>query len=146
MAPSTDDRILDSPGKPPSGVVVAFVDAVNRQDWRAVEALVATTFIRHSDAGGRIEGRDGLIAFLQGEYVTFPDAYERLEAIICEGNLVAARHLFTGTHGGPLGAHPPTGRRMRARYLAMYRVIDGKIAESWAEWDNLTGRTQLGLI
>lgn len=90
----------------PREVVVAFVDAVNRQDWPAVEALIAPRFARHSDAGGDVDGSDELIAFLQGEYVSFPDAHEELETVIAEGELV----------------------------------------EAWAEWDNLTGQAQLGLV
>ncbi len=127
----------------PRGTVVALVDAVNRQDWSAVEGVVAEGFVRHSDAGGDINGRAQLIEFLKREHATFPDAREELEAVIAEGELVAARHMFTGTQDGPLGDHPPTGRRMRARYLAMYRVVDGQITEAWAEWDNLTGQAQL---
>lgn len=127
----------------PRDVVVALVDAVNQQDWSAVEVLVAEAFVRRSDAGGDIHGRKQLIAFLRGEHVAFSDAHEELEAVIVEGDLVAARHVFTGTQDGPLGDHPPTGRRMRARYLAMYRVVDGQITEAWAEWDNLTGQAQL---
>lgn len=128
----------------PRDAVVALVDAVNGQDWSAVEALVAEAFVRHSDAGGDTHGRKQLIAFLKGEHVTFPDAHGELEAVIVEGGLVAAWHMFTGTQDGPLGEHPPTGRRMRARYLAMYRVVDGQIAEAWAdEWDNLPGQAQL---
>lgn len=94
----------------PRDVVVAFVDAVNGQDWPGVEALVAPAFARHSDAGGDVDGSEELIAFLQGEYASFPDAHEELETVIAEGDLVAARHLFTGTQDGPLGDHPPTGR------------------------------------
>lgn len=129
----------------PREVIQAFVTAVNDQDWPAVETLVADTFVRHSDAGGDLDGRDALIDLLEGEYRTFPDAHETLEATIAEGSLVAARHLFTGTQEGPLGEHPPTGQAMSARYLAMYRVVDGQIVEAWAEWDNLTGQAQLGL-
>lgn len=140
-----DTRPTPSPHDP-RVVLEAFVEAVNRQDWPTVETLVADTFVRHSDAGGDINGRDALIGFLQGEYATFPHAHEALESVIAEGCLVAARHLFTGTQDGPLGEHPPTGRTMRAHYLAMYRVVDGQIVEAWAEWDNLTGQAQLGLI
>ncbi len=125
---------------------MAFVRAVNDQDWSAVEALVAPGFVRHSDAGGAVNGRDELVAFLQGECATFPDAHEEVGTVIAEGDLVAARHVFTGTQDGPLGDHPPTGRRMQAHYLAMYRVVDGRIVEAWAEWDNLAGQAQLGLV
>ncbi len=126
------------------GLVHAFVDAVNDHDWTRVESIVAPGFCRHSDAGGTVHSRDQLVEFLEQEYRTFPDATERLEAVIAEGDLVAARHVFTGTQDGPLGDHPPTGRRMRARYLAMYRVADDRIVEAWAEWDNLAGLVQLG--
>lgn len=130
----------------PREVVMAFVRAVNDQDWFAVEALLAPGFVRHSDAGGTVDGRGELVAFLQEEYATFPDAHEEVEAVIAEGDLVAARHVFTGTQDGRLGDHPPSGRRMQAHYLAMYRVVDGRIVEAWAEWDNQTGQVQLGLV
>lgn len=130
----------------PREVVVAFVEAVNRQDWARVEGLVDPAFVRHSDAGGDVHGSDELIAFLDGEFATFPDADEELEAVIAEGDLVAARHVFTGTQDGPLGDHAPTGRRMHARYLAMYRVAEGRLVEAWAEWDNMAGLAQLGLL
>lgn len=140
--PDTPDGSPDpSVGK---GLVRAFVDAVNDHDWPRVEAIVAPGFRRHSDAGGTLHSRAQLVAFLEDEYRTFPDASEHLEAVIAEGDLVAARHLFTGTQHGPLGGHPPTGRRMRARYLAMYRVAGDRIVEAWAEWDNLAGLAQLG--
>lgn len=33
---------------------------------------------------------------------------------------------------------------MTAEYIAIYRIADGVIVESWAEWDNLSGLIQLG--
>jgi predicted ester cyclase len=87
-----------------------------------------------------------LIRFLRGEYATFPDAHEELVATFSDGTMVSARHRFRGTQRGPLGTHPPTGRQMTAEYLAIYRIQDGRIAEAWAEWDNLAGLRQLGLL
>jgi predicted ester cyclase len=85
-----------------------------------------------------------LKAFLRGELETFPDAHESLEDLVAEGDRVAARHRFRGTQRGALGPYPPSGRRLEATYLAIYRVEDGRIAEAWAEWDNLAGLAQLG--
>lgn len=45
---SSSSRPMDGP----RDVVVAFVAAVNEQDWSVVEALVAPGFVRHSDAAG----------------------------------------------------------------------------------------------
>ena len=127
-------------------LVSGFVEAVNTQDWPRVLSLVATDFSRHSAAAGDPQVRSAaqLVAFLQAEYVTFPDAEETLLDLLADGDRVAARHQFRGTQLGPMGPFPPSGRVMCATYLAIYRIENGRIAEAWAEWDNLAGLRQLG--
>ncbi len=127
-------------------VVRAFVDAVNAQDWGRVAELVAPEFTRHSYAGGApgIKSRDDLLRFLRGEFKTFPDAQEGIADMLAEGDRVAVRHSFRGTQMGQMGPHPPSGRVMAADYLAIYRLAHGLLVEAWAEWDNLSGLTQLG--
>lgn len=127
-------------------IVLAFVESVNSQNWDRLDELVAPDFVRHSHAAGPpgVRSRDDLKRFLRGEFETFPDAHETVEDLLAEGDRVAARHRFRGTQHGPLGSHPPTGRTMTSEYLAIYRLADGRIAEAWAEWDNLSGLTQLG--
>lgn len=127
-------------------VIRAFVDAINDQAWDTLDALVAPTFARHSAAAGQpaVESRADLKVFLQQEIKTFPDAHEWIKDLVAEGDKVAARHVFQGTQEGPLGPFPPTGKVMRATYLAIYRLEEGRIAEAWVEWDNLSGLLQLG--
>lgn len=127
-------------------IILAFVKAINDQNWTKLDELVAPNFTRHSHAAGQpgIRSREELKSFLQQEYVTFPDAYECIEDLVAEGDRVAARHHFCGTQQGPMGLYPPTGKKMIADYIAIYRIEDGRIVESWAEWDNLSGLSQLG--
>lgn len=127
-------------------IVRAFVAAINAQDWTQLDALVAADFQRHSDAAGDppVRSRAELVAFLQDEAKTFPDAHETIDDLIAEGDRVAVRHTFRGTQEGPLGPFPPTGRTMEATYLAIYRIEAGCIAEAWAEWDSQSGLKQLG--
>jgi predicted ester cyclase len=99
---------------------------------------------RDRDQQGSKNVASGLIAFLRGEYETFPDAHEALEDLFGAGDRVAARHRFQGTQRGHLGPYPPSNRVMKADYIAIYRITDGVIVESWAEWDNLSGLRQLG--
>lgn len=129
-------------------VVRAFVAAVNAQAWDQLDRLVAPNVVRHSRAAGTMPLRslDDLRGFLEAESKTFPDAREGLEDLVTEGDKVAARHSFTGTQQGPLGAYPPTGKRLTSEYLAIYRLEGGKIVEIWAEWDNLSSLIQLGLF
>lgn len=129
-------------------IVRSFVDAVNAQDWQALKRIVAPHFVRHSTAAGlpSIQSCDDLVQFLQQEYATFPDAYETIEDMIAEGNKVAVRHRFQGTQKGWMNAYPPSGNGMTADYIAIYRLEGGCLVESWAEWDNLSGLTQLGHV
>lgn len=128
-------------------VVRAFVRAVNEQDWPVMEGLVEPDFVRHSEAAGEppVRSREELVDYLVRQFEMFPDASETLEDMIAEGDRIAARHRFTATHRGFLGSHPPTGRRLEATYLAIYRIEGGRLAEAWVEWDNLHALRELGL-
>ena len=129
----------------PRFIVQAFVQAVNLEDWAAVETLVAPHFRRHSlAAGAPVNSRQELIGFLRAEYATFPDASEEIADIFADADKVAVRMRFRGTQSGPLGSYPPSGRRVESEYLAIYRVENDLIIEAWVEWDNLSTLRQLG--
>ncbi len=140
------DTSVETSSAQNKAIVHAFVAAINTQDWPALVAVLDPAFVRHSDAAGAAGAKSAgeLVAFLQGEYKTFPDAHEELLDLVAEGDRVAARHRFTGTQTGPMGPYAASGRRLTATYLAIYRISEGRIAEAWAEWDNLAGLRQLG--
>jgi len=122
-----------------------FVESVNTQNWDRLRSLLDPHFVRHSNAGGtEIRSAEELISYLKNEYATFPDAEETLLDLVAEGESVAARSRFRGTQAGSLGSYPPSGKMLCATYLAIYRLEGGRIAEAWAEWDNLCGLQQLG--
>ncbi len=132
----------------PISVVRQFVEAINRNDWTALERLLHPAFQRHSLAAGEpgVENATELVRFLKREHEAFPDAHEELLDVFACGAKVAARHLFTGTQRGPLGPYPPSGGQVRSVYIALYEVENGRIRESWAEWDNLSDLRQLGHV
>jgi len=122
-----------------------FVESVNTQNWDRLRSLLDPHFVRHSNAGGtEIRSAEELISYLKNEYATFPDAEETLLDLVAEGESVAARSRFRGTQAGSLGSYPPSGKTLCATYLAIYRLEGGRIAEAWAELDNLCGLQQLG--
>src|SRR5262245_35756080 len=97
-------------------VVRAFVEAINRQDWRRLDDLLAPDFVRHSTTFGqpRIRSREQLRDFLAAEAGTFPDAHETIHLLVAEGDLVAVHSAFRGTQRGPMGPFPATGRSLSA--------------------------------
>ena len=65
---------------------------------------------------------------------------------MAEGDRVALRALDRGTHRGGYKGIEPTGRSVEFETIAIYRIIDGKIAEVWQQMDvqNLMRQLQAG--
>ena len=76
----------------------------------------------------------------------FPDLRVSVEDLIAEGDRVAARLRFRGTHLGELNGIAPTGRRVDFTGIVISRVEGGRIAEDWANFDDLGMMRQLGVI
>ena len=74
----------------------------------------------------------------------FPDyAGTNVEQIV-EGEKVANRFVFLGTHLGEFEGVTPTGKRVEFTGNSIDRVVEGKIVESWVELDMLGVMRQLG--
>lgn len=56
---------------------------------------------------------------------TFPDLHVEIRDAIAQGNKVAVRNLWTGTH-------VQTGQRMECHGFVLWRIANGQIAERWA--------------
>jgi predicted ester cyclase len=75
----------------------------------------------------------------------FPDARCTIEEYIVQGDRVVTRWTGRGTHTGQLGPLGPTGRRVEVTGMDILRIENGKIAESWCNWDTMGMLQQLGV-
>ncbi|HVY41613.1 MAG TPA: ester cyclase [Hyphomicrobiaceae bacterium] len=115
-------------------LVLAHYDAVtNSHDPDAIRAQVAPDFFDH--ATGRAMSADEVIAHSRGLHATFGDLNAVAEAIIAEGDLVAARVVWRGVHIGAWQGIAPTHKRVEFRGMTFWRVRDGRIVERWANID-----------
>ena len=62
---------------------------------------------------------------------TMRDNHHRILATLSQGELVAVRHETEWTQIGAFFSVPADGKRLTMKGLAIYRVRDGRIAESW---------------
>ena len=60
----------------------------------------------------------------------FPDYQYHIEDIFGEGDKVAVRYTFTGTHQGEFRGIPPTGKVLTTEGIAIYQVVGGMILQS----------------
>lgn len=126
----------------PKTVVEEFFAALNARDGATAAKLMIDRRPLHSAAATARR------AFLANTPVvearTFPDFQYIPHVAIADGDTVAIYLTFTGTQEGPFGNRAATGRPMAVDVLMFNRVEDGKIVESWAEWDNVAQLAQLG--
>ena len=123
-------------------------EAVNKGNLEAFRQMLAPDYARHSQATTGMEeirGVDAMLNFLQTHFAAFPDWHEEIDLMIAEGDKVAYITTGRGTHTGPMGTIPATGKAATAITYVVQRIANGKIAETWVGWDNLALLSQLGL-
>jgi steroid delta-isomerase-like uncharacterized protein len=123
-----------------------FVDAANHRQLDALNELVAPNFVRHCQATPQVHVRslEQFKDFLREDAAVFPDNCLTLTHLIAEGDFAAAWGTYEGTQMGQMGPFPPSGKKVRVEIGTVVRVENGKIAELWITWDNVTVLDQLG--
>ena len=128
-------------------LVRQFADVTNAADWDALAELVTEDLQRHSiaTAGPPVRSRDEFIALQKTFVASMPDQQVTVHQMIAEGDMVALLATYSGTHTGPMGDFPITGKAAEVPFLALFRIEEGMVAELWVEWDNVAMLSQLGL-
>ncbi|MDX1661477.1 MAG: ester cyclase [Gemmatimonadota bacterium] len=124
----------------------AMVEAINARDLDALDELMTDDLVRHSQStpGIQVKSLEDMKAFLRSDFAAVPDSEVECPMVIAEGDLVASWCTYRGTQEGRMGPFPPSGERMNLDFAGFLRFEDGRIAEMWTVWDNLTALTQLG--
>jgi predicted ester cyclase len=95
---------------------------------------------------GQGPGLEGLKDILRAMRAGFPDlVFSTLEQI-SEGDKVASRFEWTGTHKGTFLGIPPTGRPVRVWGIVIDRLVDGRIKETRIIMDTMGMMMQLGMM
>ena len=128
-------------------LVRRYQEAHNTNDLEALNDIVAADLIAHSLMPGLPPGLEGGKLVHQMAVSAFPDFHATIEDLIAEGDKVAARMIFRGTHtGGDFMGIPPSGRAFAFSATAIFRIAECKIAEHWGEEDAIGWLQQLGAM
>jgi predicted ester cyclase len=128
-------------------LVRRFVDEVQSGgNIDLIDEICSPEFVNHSAPPGLPADREGIKILTNMFRGTFPDSYFTVEDMIAEGDKVATRKTFHGTHEGEFMGIPPTGRRVSMGLIDIVRVSEGRVVEHWSMGDNLGMMQQLGGI
>ena len=124
-----------------------YEEVVNTGDLDRVTEFCAEDFINHEPAPpGTPDGIEGVKAFVKMFRDGFPDLRATVEDALEEGDRLAARVKFAGTHEGEFMGVPPSGKRVEIDAIDIVRIVDGKAVEHWGVTDNMGLMQQIGAI
>jgi steroid delta-isomerase-like uncharacterized protein len=129
-------------------VVRRFVEEVmNEGNLDVADELISPEHVNHDPTAPDVQpGSEGVKQLISMYRSAFPDIHFETEEMICEGDIVAHRWTFTGTHRGEMMGVEPTGKKVEVAGLEMNRVEDGRITASWTVSDAMGLMNQLGAI
>jgi len=124
-----------------------YEEAFNNGDLDLVDELVANDVVTHNpiilDAP---TGPDSIRGGLEMIRKAFPDFHVEVEDLIAEGDRVAAFLTMSGTNEGDYRRGGATGKRGTMRAFFIWRVADGRLAESWGLADRFGFLQELGIV
>ena len=121
-----------------------YVEAYNSMDIDRLDELMAADFVRHSQSVSELHSLEEFKAELRRYADAFPNDHMEAQMLVAEGDKVAGYMTWSGTQEGPWGPFPATGQQAEMNFIYLFRVEEGKLAEMWVEWDNMSFLTQLG--
>jgi len=124
-----------------------WVEGLNRGDLATADRIFAKDCVIHiTGQAEAIRGPEAWKQFLGVFLTAFPDLKFVMEDQVVQGDKVAHRWTATGTHTGPLGPVPATGKKVKIDGFVMDRLVNGKVQERWEQFDNAALMQQLGLV
>jgi steroid delta-isomerase-like uncharacterized protein len=123
-----------------------FVEFINTGDTTIVAEIVAPDYVELDPFPGQKPGREGIKEVILMARASFPDLVWVMDEMVAEGNMVASKFTWRGTHSGTFLGVPPTGKHITVTGMVFDRVVDGKMVESQLLMNTLSILAQLGAI
>jgi len=127
-----------------------FEEGFNKGDMAFADQIVAQNHVSHdpNEPPNNPQGPAGIKEIIRMYRAAFPDLRITIDEQIAEGDRVVTRWTSRGTHKGQLMDLAPTGKTATVVGMSIDRIENGKIVESWVNWDlaglmqQLTGKME----
>ena len=120
-------------------------DIATNGDLQLVTDVFAEDAIEHSPAGD-VHGREAILELLESFTDSFGDFSATVDDAVAEGDTVAMRLTWRGTHDGEFMGIEPTGASFEVENMVFTRIESGMIAERWVVPDMVGLYSQLGVL
>jgi predicted ester cyclase len=121
-----------------------LIAAVEANDPDALAEIVSQDIVDHGAFPGQPPGLAGIALWMQGMHASFSGLSGMVEDTVVEGDKVASRITWRGTHVGPFLGLPATGKPVRLSSMHLLRFENGLATEWWGVPDLYGALTDLG--
>jgi steroid delta-isomerase-like uncharacterized protein len=125
-----------------------YVEEVGNEGNLDLADDVFDRYLAHQPDGSVLERGPEDVKRFMGEFRSaFPDFHSTIEDQIAEGDRVVTRWRMRGTHEGEFRGIAPTDSQIDVTGIGIFRFSEeGKVVESWDNFDQLGMMRQLGAI
>jgi len=145
-APPTERGVMSAEGN--VGAATRVLDeGFNQGRLEVFDEVCSPDVVTHDPAEQEdVRGIEAQKNRCQMYRTAMPDLEVVVEDAFGSGDRVCTRWTARGTNDGELMGMPPTGKRVEITGNSIDRFdADGKLVETWDQWDNAGFMTQLGL-
>ena len=116
-----------------------FDEVWNKNELSFVDQVYGPNYVAHVAGAPRdIQGPEQFKQFVALHGVLTSELHFYVEEQIAEGNSVATRWTATTVPAAGLVGTPTDSHEVEVTGISIHRFADGKIVESWDNWDALT--------
>jgi predicted ester cyclase/ketosteroid isomerase-like protein len=135
--------VTSDPLEKNKALVRQVVAELNQGNIAACMKLHSPHFLYHGASGSEPATRIELEQAIRTIYATFSDLHQTIEDMVAEGDRVVARINSSSIHTGTYEGIAATGKHVTSSSHVIFRIEDGKIAEAWEQYDELSFRKSL---
>lgn len=107
----------------------------NKKDKTYIDKLFHDDLVFRASLGIDTVGKKEFENYFDMITSAIPNLYHGIETIIEEGEQVAVRAVYNGTHSGKLLDFEATGKRIRYNGASFFQIEKGKIKSVWVLGD-----------
>lgn len=122
----------------------AIEELFNTGSLEVADEVFAADYVDHTPSNSELSGLENIKRFVCEWRIAFSNTRNAIDDMVAEGDRVAVRWTTYATHEGEFLGVSPTGHKVTVRWLGIFRVMEGKIVESWDHYETQGLLHQLG--
>ena len=124
-----------------------YEEVWNQRKFEVINEIISPSHaLQAPNVAGSAVGPDAykrqVLRFLEG----YPDLHWTIEDTIAEEDKVVACWTISGTQRGEYLGIPPTNKKVSVDGITIHHIANGKIMDSYSNWDALGMMQQLGVV